>query len=51
MSDFMIYLEEIGAIVSTDHALDTMSADELTSLMELHMNDYLEECRGLRTMR
>ena len=44
MSDFMIYLEEIGAIQSTDHALDTMSAEELTSLMELHMNKYLEDC-------
>jgi hypothetical protein len=50
MSDFMIYLEDIGAIVSTDHALDTMNLEELTSLMELHMNDYLEEYRGLRNM-
>tara|TARA_R110000796_G_C14468214_1_gene425277 strand:+ start:762 stop:917 length:156 start_codon:yes stop_codon:yes gene_type:complete len=50
MSDFMIYLEDIGAIQSTDHAFDTMSVEELTSLMELHMSDYLEDCRVLRTM-
>ena len=37
MSDFMIYLEDIGVIQSTEWAFDNLSDGELNTLLNTHM--------------
>ena len=44
MSDFMIYLEEIGVIQSTEWAFDNLTDEEMNTLLNTHMVDYLAEC-------
>ena len=40
MSDFFIYLEEIGAIESTEWAFDNLTSDEINDLCEQHIDAY-----------
>ena len=45
---FMIYLEDIGVIQSTEWAFDNLSDGELHTLLNTHMVDYLAERDGWR---
>ena len=44
MSDFMIWLEEVGIIESTEWAFDNLTDEELNGLLNCHMVRYLAEC-------
>jgi len=44
MSDFFIYLEEVGAIVSTEWALENLSDDEMNAIMDEHFDAYMAHC-------
>ena len=47
MSDFMIYLEEIGVIQSTEWAFANLTDEEMNTLLNTHMVDYLAECSSI----
>ena len=51
MSDFMIYLEEIGAIQSTEWAFNNLSATALNALIDTHMMDYLGSAKRSSVMK
>ena len=51
MSDFFIYLEEIGAIESTEWAFDNLSSTEMDDLFDQHIDGYKAMLRdnGVKT--
>ena len=48
MSDFFIYLEDQGIIESTTWAFENLSDEQLSDLIEAHMDAYLHEVRVIR---
>ena len=44
MSDFFIYLEEVGAIESTEWAFENLSDDEMNAIMDEHFDAYMAHC-------
>jgi hypothetical protein len=44
MSDFFIYLEEVGAIESTEWAFENLSQDQMNAIMDEHFDAYMAHC-------